>query len=242
MPSPYPPDLSDDELLEEARRAHGRTRGHAAAPGEVQGGTGWIPMEDLNVTPASGPAAWRPPDTDPPTAGVVSTDTIFGWIAAAGGDRRIVGAVLLALALFAAFGAAEYFGRDFMSGRAADLRPGDCFDDPTAANESAREVTATVQHHRCSEPHQFEAFASFVYPGGAQAPFPAESEFDAFANEKCDPAFKAYVGSPATSSSLRWYSYVPIEAGWKERDHEVICFLQLSSGAKLTRTMQGSRR
>jgi hypothetical protein len=172
---------------------------------------------------ATGVEGWTEPSAPPATKRRGSRNLIIGLVVIA----VVVGAGVI--------------GRDFLSGNASDLKVGDCFDDPVAAGGTATAVES-VQHHPCSDPHQFEVFASLDFPAEKGAAFPGNSGFDTFVGEKCDPAFTAYVGVPETGSSLTWAAYQPLEAGWSKGDREITCFLQDRSLAKLTGTVKGSNR
>ncbi|MEO8229890.1 MAG: septum formation family protein [Chloroflexota bacterium] len=131
--------------------------------------------------------------------------------------------------------------RDRISGQAADLKAGDCFDDPVAAGQSAAEVK-DVQHHPCTEPHLFEVIETFKFEAGGDAAFPGQTGFDSFMVEKCSAAFSSYVGVAEEQSSLGFSAYTPVESGWKKGDRDITCFLGAPDGSKLTGSMKNAKR
>lgn len=206
-----------------------------------------VPAADAPLWPAAG----RPPSA-PSAAGLTGSASPApggavgpeGWVAAQPGPRtgrRFPRGLIIGLVVIVVVIAVGVIGRDFLSGNVSDLRVGDCFDDPVAAGGTATEVEH-VQHHPCSEPHQFEVFASFEFPGDRAAPFPGDSGFDTFVNDHCDPAFTAFVGIAEADSSLTWVAYQPLEAGWTTGDREITCFLQDRNLDKLTGSVQGTAR
>jgi putative regulator of septum formation len=131
--------------------------------------------------------------------------------------------------------------RDRISGQAADLKTGDCFDDPITAGQSGAEVK-DVQHHPCTEPHLFEVIATFKYQTSGDAAFPGQTGFDSFILEKCSAAFGSYVGITEDQSSLAFSAYTPVESGWKKGDRDITCFLGAPDGSKLTGSMKNAQR
>jgi hypothetical protein len=131
--------------------------------------------------------------------------------------------------------------RDRISGNAADLKPGDCFDDPVSAGSSGAEIE-DVQHQPCSEAHLFEVVDTFKFPSSGDAAFPGQAGFESFIVEKCSAAFVNYVGIPEEQSSLSYTAYTPVEAGWKKGDRDITCFLGAVDGSKLTGSMKNARR
>ncbi len=218
----------------------------------------WPDRGSVPATPSSPtadeplwPTAGHPPEV-PPSAGLAGSAGaapggavgIEGWVAAppaARTGRRFPRSLVIGVVVIVAVVVAGLIGRDSSSGNVSDLHVGDCFDDPIAAGGSGNEVQ-DVQHHPCSEAHQFEVFASFEFPGDKGAAFPGDSGFDAFVNEQCDPAFTSFVGIPETDSSLTWAAYQPLEAGWDAGDREITCFLQERDLAVLTGSAKGTHR
>ncbi len=223
-----------------------------AADAAIWPDSGSIPATPANpaVDEPLWPAAGHPPQVPSSASLAGSAGTvpggavgIEGWVAAPPAPRsgrRFPLSLVIGVVVIAAVVVAGLIG-DSSSGNVGDLHVGDCFDDPIAAGGSGNEVQ-DVQHHPCSEPHQFEVFASFEFPADKGAAFPGDSGFDTFVNEQCDPAFTAFVGIPETDSSLTWAVYQPLETGWDAGDREITCFLQERDLAVLTGSVRGSHR
>ncbi len=195
------------------------------------------------------PAAAHPPQVPPSASLAGPTGTapggavaVEGWVAAPpakGIGRRIPRIVVIGLAVvIGVVVAAGVIGGDSRTVNVGDLRAGDCFDDPTADGGDV----VDVQHRACSEPHQFEVFASFQFPADGSVSFPGDSGFDSFEGKQCDPAFTSFVGIPEADSSLTWAAYQPVEAGWDTGDREITCFLQDRHEARLTGSVKGTHR
>ncbi len=79
--------------------------------------------------------------------------------------------------------------RDRISGSAADLKVGDCFDEPTGTT-----LIKDVQHHPCTKAHTSEVIFVGIMPGSNDA-YPAQAVFDDYTLSNCVPAYNAYTGS-----------------------------------------------
>lgn len=185
------------------------------APGAPQGG--WTPT---GVTPTEG---WA-------TAAVARPAGRFRLLA-----RLIIPGIIVAVLV------GGFLLRDRISGDAAKLQPGDCFDDPITAGQSGA-VVKEVQHHPCSEPHLFEVIETFKFATSGDATFPGQTGFDSFIVEKCSVAFTTYIGIAEDQSSLSYSAYTPVESGWKSGDRDITCFLGALDGSKLTGSMKNARR
>ncbi|MCI0345386.1 MAG: septum formation family protein [Chloroflexi bacterium] len=115
--------------------------------------------------------------------------------------------------------------RDRLSGSAGDLRVGDCFDQPVAAQN-----VDDVQHHPCTDPHTAEII--FVGDHPDQDAYPSLNSFDSFVLDRCVPAFESYTGRDwATDTELDMAYFYPTSEGWPEGDHEVSCYVvRIDSG------------
>ena len=203
----------------------------ASAPGQPSGVPEAGAAEPPGTTPDGG---WTPSGVFPPA----------GWEAGAaarpsGRSRllpRLIIPVIIVVVLVGGF-----LLRDRLSSAAAELKPGDCFDDPITAGQGGGEIK-DVQHHPCSEAHHFEVIQTFKFPSGGDAPFPGQGGFETFIVEKCKAAFTSYVGIPEDQSSMGFLAYSPVESGWKQGDREITCFLGAVDGSKLTGSMKNARR
>jgi hypothetical protein len=111
-----------------------------------------------------------------------------------------------------------------------DLKPGDCFDEPSSLGE-----ITDLQVVDCADPHDYEAFGAFDVADG---PFPGEDALDdaAFA---CVPLFEDYVGSSYEDTpnlDIAWLA--PTAESWSNGDRSISCSLYDIDGDKLT----GSQR
>lgn len=112
-----------------------------------------------------------------------------------------------------------YLFRDFISGAATDLQVGDCFDMPTAANETVEEVS----HHPCTDAHTAEIFFVGDHPDGA---FPGSTAFETYVESNCVPSFNTYTGldyMTDTTYDFGWFE--PTSEGWGSGDHEITCYV-----------------
>lgn len=110
---------------------------------------------------------------------------------------------------------------------------GDCFDDPIFG-----EVT-DVPGVPCEVPHDNEVYAIFDHTDADQA-WPGQDVMDADAFEACVARFQSYVGADYANSRLDLSFFTPLEEGWDNGDHEIVCFLYDLDLAKLTGSMQNS--
>lgn len=103
---------------------------------------------------------------------------------------------------------------------AFDLSVGDCFN-----LDDATEVE-TVPVIPCTEPHDFEAYASLRMDAES---YPGETDTVAEADARCAQEFEAYVGIPlqdAYDQGLYDYtSFYPSTASWDLGDREILCLV-----------------
>lgn len=152
---------------------------------------------------------------------------------------KLVNNIGLRLVVIAVIAGGAFLLRDRLSGAAASLAVGDCFDQPGAA---AREVD-DVQHHPCSEPHTAEVFHNFSHTGGPDAPYPSDEEWATIVFPVCDPEFSRYTGTPATpTSELTYTMFTPTRDGWDQGDRQVTCFLVRADGGPMTQSYRAASR
>jgi hypothetical protein len=110
-----------------------------------------------------------------------------------------------------------------------DLRVGDCFDQEATlhtGNETADVAEATVKP--CSQPHQFEEYATFELDPGS---YPGEDAISRIAEQRCFGMLRAYAGSPAKLREYSVYYFFPRPVDWKLRhDRLVQCLLGHDDG------------
>jgi hypothetical protein len=130
--------------------------------------------------------------------------------------RNIIGIGILAVVLIGGF-----IFRDFLSGNAAELKVGDCFDEPASLTETVEDV----QHHPCSDTHDAEVFFVADYSTGGADAYPADAEMEAWVTEHCFPAFLGYTGRDFVTDpdfGIAWFQ--PDQEGWKD-SQRVTCYL-----------------
>jgi hypothetical protein len=149
----------------------------------------------------------------------------------------LVVATALVLAAVAAGGAIAAQGASSQSGSGVlaqeDRLPldllsvGDCFDDPSETGETIDSVPVVP----CDQPHHNETYDLFELSGDE---YPGDRQVDELASEGCLASFEAYVGERYEDSELEFSHVTPTEEAWDEGQREVICFVYLPTGEKLT--------
>lgn len=147
--------------------------------------------------------------------------------------RLIIPLILILILIVIVVGAIVF--RDKLSGRASDLKVGDCFEVP------AGDTVGDVQHRLCTEPHDGEVLVVGDYPTATT--YPTTSQFDDWVKTQCvDTAFQAYVGDTydaRTDVSVAYF--YPQSDGWNKGDHGMICYLTpATSGTKVSVSFHNS--
>lgn len=137
-------------------------------------------------------------------------------------------AVVVALALLIWRGAGS---RD-----PANLRVGDCFEVPAAAQR-----IEDVRTRTCAGPHGGEVFHIFeaAVPDTA---YPADTRWEALIYPVCDPEFEAYTGTPvAERLNIGYVFFVPTADRWAAGDRRVTCFITSLDGTQLDRSHRATQ-
>lgn len=115
-----------------------------------------------------------------------------------------------------------------------ELQVGDCISTPSGS---------TVTGVPCSQPHDFEVYALFDIPGGADAAYPGDATVTDTADTGCQgDRFTSYIGEPYSSSEIYATSLSPSEATWTQQgDREVVCLARAQSG-QLTGSVHNANR
>lgn len=138
------------------------------------------------------------------------------------------------IGIIAIVGIVGFVFRDRLSSEAGDLKVGDCFDDPTNVTE-----VEDVQHHPCNEAHTSEVV--FVGDMTASETYPTDAAFEEFVGTTCLPAWETYTGRDYESDTeLDIGYYYPLEEGWNQGDHQVICYAARVDGATMTESVKAS--
>src|SRR4051794_28169495 len=117
---------------------------------------------------------------------------------------------------------------------ASSLKAGDCFDIPTAAEIS------TIPTRPCTEPHGGEVFHVFDATADS-ASYPTDAAWSELIYPVCDPAFKAYTGTPVEERTDVDYLYlVPTSDRFAGGDRRVTCFIRSLDGAPLKQSYRKS--
>lgn len=124
--------------------------------------------------------------------------------------------------------------RDRLTGNASDLKAGDCFDTKTATE------VKDVQHHPCTEAHTAEVVLVANHPAAKGAPYPADSEVDAWADGTCVPAILGYVGPTADLSALNYGIFYPKDDDWTDGDRQMICYLMRLDLGPMTQSLKAA--
>lgn len=211
------------------------------APGEpVTPSASEAPIVEVSVPETveepTAPETWAPDvpaETGPPARRFFTTR----WF-------RLV--VLVALGLgYSFFSSLDDAGRDdtgeIVSAGDLDVmavRPGDCFDDPEAAED---DTVSALQAIPCSEPHDNEVFAVESIAAAFGTDYPGRQALEERAYEVCSgPVFGAYVGIDYLDSALEVFTLTPTDESWSEGDRDVVCVLYKLDLSKLTHSARDS--
>lgn len=220
----------------------------ASTPLEGSAGFG-MPL-GMDAAPPTAPAAPDVPNAPaaPPEPGAPADwgGAPAGWAPGSAPTAAMGGAAAitpkkraLPIGLFVVIGVAiviisavVYFTKD--QKRASDLTVGDCFDVPTANVD-----INTVKSDPCDQSHTGETFFITTYPDAAT--YPADSDFETFAENNCNPVYATYVG--ATLDQTTDYTigfFYPQSDGWANGDRTVMCYATRQDGAPTSKSVKGS--
>jgi hypothetical protein len=142
---------------------------------------------------------------------------------------------IIRIAIIALIAGGAYLFRDRLSSNAGDLKVGDCFDQPTTATETIKDV----QHHPCSESHNAEVFFVGNHPAAKDTPTPSEDDILGFVAEACVPAYAAYTGTALDPSGAIDVGYFyPLPADWAKGQREVTCYAYRLDNAMMTSSLK----
>ncbi|MCI0581982.1 MAG: septum formation family protein [Chloroflexi bacterium] len=140
--------------------------------------------------------------------------------------RNLIGIGIVAVVLIVGF-----IFRDFLSGNAAELDVGQCFDPPTTNVETVEDV----QHHPCDQAHGGEVFFVGESTAGDDEPYPSDQELTTEVFGFCDPSFTSYTGMDSNTDPTWTYGYfIPTSDGWDDGDRGIICYATRIDGATTT--------
>ena len=121
----------------------------------------------------------------------------------------------------------------------ADLVPGDCFDPISDSDDP--DFLLAGELRACDEPHLMEAFATVTLDDPPDAPYPGDAEVFSRSEEECLASFQEYVGTDYEDSALFAFIYYPSPETWSGGDRAVLCVIEATTSAPLTRSVEGSK-
>jgi Septum formation len=124
--------------------------------------------------------------------------------------------------------------RDRITGGAADLKAGDCFD-----HKQETEIKK-VQHHPCNEAHTAEVVLVTNYPAPKGAPYPTDASLDTWGDNTCVPAIMSYVTSEADLMTLNYGIYVPRDRDWNDGERQMICYAIRDDLGPMTKSLSAA--
>jgi hypothetical protein len=135
-------------------------------------------------------------------------------------------------------GVGVFIFRDRLSGSAADLKVGDCFNVPAVETE-----VKDVQHQPCNESHTAEVFFVVDNPAAKSDPYPSSDARQQFVKSVCLQPFADYVGVAYESSAtldINWFS--PTQDGWSDGDRTYTCFVVHTDSSPFTGSVKGTKQ
>ena len=136
---------------------------------------------------------------------------------------------LLSIGVIVLIAGGAFLFRDRITGGADDLKVGDCFDLPTTATETVKDV----QHHPCDDSHTAEVFFVTTHPAAKGAPYPSEAALHAYLSDTCTTALEVYVGA-AKADLYELGAFYPTDEDWNKDERGVTCYLTLLDESPMT--------
>jgi hypothetical protein len=128
------------------------------------------------------------------------------------------------------------------------LGPGECFDERIViegGDVEAEEGEQVARDFRidCSLPHQNEVFVVLEHPAPPAQPYATDEELTQFVADNCHNQFESYVGQRYELSELEVGARLPTPEQWvNEGERQIVCYLFVESGEKVTGSVAGSGR
>lgn len=113
------------------------------------------------------------------------------------------------------------------------IEVGDCF------NEATDDVVSDIPTVPCTEPHDYEVYASFDID---LAKYPGDDEVSRLADEGCYAPFETYIGISFDNSALDYSYYVPTQDGWNDYDDREVSCIAFDPAGQLTGSVAGAAR
>lgn len=159
---------------------------------------------------------------------------------------------LPACALVLTLAGCSWFGggkSDTSSESVFNVKPGQCFQAPSTVKAELNALTKTP----CTKPHTQESYAIITYTAAAagsasgassaatDSAYPGADALTTFAQGACAQRYAGYVGVDYLDSSLFFTYLLPSARSWEQNaDRKVLCFVT-TTGAKLTKSVKGSK-
>ena len=145
--------------------------------------------------------------------------------------------IAMRIGIIALIGVGTLVARPFLSGGAADLKVGECFDPPTTVGETVDDV----QHHPCTDAHGGEVFFVGDLAAADDAPYPTDAAIETEAAALCTPAFDAYTGLDFVTDPDWTFGYLsPTTESWADGDRGIICYAARIDGATTTTSIRAA--
>jgi hypothetical protein len=148
-------------------------------------------------------------------------------------------AIVVAVLIIGAIAGGFWLFRDRLSGAAADLAVGDCFDEPDVTTN-----ITDVQHQPCADPHDGEVFAVLQYtPDGGSTTYPIIDTFRDYVSDECVDILESYTGRTVDEIFTAGFSFAylyPSSESWSDGDREITCYITKQDEAKFSGSLRGA--
>ena len=123
---------------------------------------------------------------------------------------------------------------DLLAPSSADLRVGDCIDEPDQGS-----TVQAVPTQPCTSPHDAEVFAELAYPAEAAESYPGDAAFEIFVETSCIPLWDGYTGRVWGIDTEFDIGFLqPTVTSWDEGDRAVTCYTGRYGGGKLVASVR----
>lgn len=139
---------------------------------------------------------------------------------------------VIRIAIVAVFIVGGLIFRDRMGGSPAELQLGDCFDVPTKAGETVKDV----QHHPCTEAHTAEVILLAKHPAAKGKAEPSEAALSTYLVDTCGPALEKYV--KGNTKKLDYGMFYPTSEDWKSGERDITCYLTMLDASPMTASLK----
>jgi hypothetical protein len=143
--------------------------------------------------------------------------------------------LIIRIGIIAVIAVGALIFRDRLSGNATDLKVGDCFDRPSSANQTVKDV----QHHPCTEAHTAEVVFVGTNPSAKGTPPLSDSQWVDYLSSSCLPAYDAYTGTDLLKSDVMDLGAItPLDEDWNKGVRDVTCYAYRLDGATMTASIK----